>query len=45
MTYTDKLFTCRDCRSWSTFTAGEQESYASKAFTNEPGRCLGCFRS
>ena len=39
---TDKTLTCRDCGSSFTFTASEQEFYASKGFTNEPGRCPDC---
>src|SRR5207253_2183900 len=40
--YTDKSLTCRDCGVAFTFTAGEQEFYASKGFTNEPSRCPEC---
>jgi len=42
MSYTDKTLTCRDCGGEFTFTAGEQEFYAEKGFTNEPGRCPDC---
>ena len=38
----DKVLTCRDCRSSFVFTVSEQEFYASKGFTNEPGRCPSC---
>ena len=38
----DKILTCRDCGTNFTFTTGEQEFFASKGFTNEPGRCLSC---
>jgi CxxC-x17-CxxC domain-containing protein len=38
----DKTLTCRDCGSPFVFTAGEQEFYASKGFTNEPTRCPNC---
>ena len=38
----DKTLTCRDCGQEFTFTAGEQEFYASKGFTNEPTRCPNC---
>ncbi len=38
----DKTLTCRDCGTQFTFTAQEQEFYASKRFTNEPGRCSSC---
>ncbi len=38
----DKTLTCRDCGREFTFTASEQEFYAQKGFTNEPGRCPEC---
>ena len=38
----DKTLNCRDCSSTFTFTAGEQEFYAEKGFTNEPTRCPDC---
>ena len=42
MSFVDKDLTCRDCGQSFTFTAGEQEFYAQKGFTNEPGRCPEC---
>lgn len=39
---TDKNLTCRDCGQTFVFTAGEQEFYQSRGFTNEPGRCPNC---
>lgn len=39
--YTDKTMTCRDCGKQFTFTAGEQEFYASRGFS-EPTRCGEC---
>lgn len=42
MSYQDKVLTCRDCSQQFTFTAGEQEFYASKGLQNEPGRCPDC---
>jgi CxxC-x17-CxxC domain-containing protein len=42
MTYADKTLTCRDCGNPFTFTGGEQEFFAQKGFTNEPGRCTEC---
>lgn len=42
MSYQDKTITCVDCGTKFTFTAGEQEFYASKGFTNEPRRCPAC---
>ena len=38
----DKTLTCRDCGQEFTFTASEQEFFAQKGFTNEPGRCPDC---
>lgn len=40
--YRDKTLTCRDCGRTFTFTAGEQEFYAQRGYTNEPGRCPEC---
>jgi CxxC-x17-CxxC domain-containing protein len=40
--YTDKTLTCRDCGASFVFTVGEQEFFASRGFTNEPGRCPEC---
>ena len=42
MAYTDKTLHCSDCGMDFTFTASEQEFFASKGFTNEPGRCPDC---
>jgi len=42
MEYTDKTLQCRDCGAEFIFSAGEQEFYAEKGFTNEPGRCNDC---
>ncbi len=42
MSFQDKTLTCADCGAPFTFTAGEQEFYASKGFTNEPRRCPTC---
>lgn len=39
--YTDKTMTCRDCGKQFTFTAGEQEFYATRGFS-EPTRCGEC---
>ena len=38
----DKTLTCRDCGQEFVFTAGEQDFYAEKGFTNEPTRCKDC---
>ncbi len=40
--YQDKTLACRDCGAEFVFTAGEQEFYASRGFTNEPSRCNSC---
>jgi CxxC-x17-CxxC domain-containing protein len=40
--YQDRILTCRDCGQDFTFSAGEQEFYASRGLTNTPGRCPGC---
>lgn len=40
--YNDKTLTCKDCGCEFVFTASEQEFYAEKGFTNEPGRCPEC---
>ena len=42
MSYADKTLTCSDCGTGVTFSASEQEFFASKGFTNEPGRCPEC---
>ena len=38
----DRNLTCRDCGSEFVFSASEQEFFAEKGFTNEPGRCPEC---
>lgn len=40
--YQDRILTCRDCGNEFTFTAGEQEFFASKGLTNTPSRCPDC---
>jgi len=42
MEYTDKTLTCSDCGMAFTFSASEQEFFASKGFENEPRRCPDC---
>ena len=44
MSYTDKTVTCQDCGQSFTFTADDQEFYASKGYT-EPKRCPDCRRA
>lgn len=40
--YEDITLTCKDCGAEFVFTAGEQQFYAEKGFTNEPQRCPAC---
>ena len=40
--FNDKILNCRDCGVDFEFSASEQEFYAEKGFTNEPGRCPQC---
>ena len=42
MTYQDKQIQCVECGNSFTFTAREQEFFASKGYANEPKRCLNC---
>jgi len=45
MSFQDKSLQCSDCKTSFTFTAGEQEFYQAKGFTNEPRRCASCRRT
>jgi hypothetical protein len=45
MSFEDKSIRCADCSTTFTFTAGEQEFFATKGFTNEPKRCPQCRRA
>lgn len=38
----DKTLSCRECGAEFVFSAAEQDFYAEKGFTNEPGRCPQC---
>lgn len=40
--FSDKILSCKECGRDFEFTASEQEFYAEKGFTNEPGRCPEC---
>ena len=42
MSFQDKSIQCCDCGTTFTFTAGEQEFYQKKGYTNEPKRCPSC---
>ncbi len=41
MAYTDRTLTCQDCGQSFTFSADDQEFFASKGYT-EPKRCPSC---
>jgi CxxC-x17-CxxC domain-containing protein len=45
MSFQDKSLRCSDCGQEFTFTAGEQEFYASRGLQNEPRRCPECRRA
>ena len=40
--FADKTLVCKDCGAEFVFSAGEQQFYAEKGFTNEPQRCPSC---
>ncbi len=40
--YEDKTLVCSECGAEFVFTAGEQEFYAERGFTNPPKRCKAC---
>ena len=42
MDYVEKTLECADCGVSFTFSADEQELFASRGFTNEPKRCPEC---
>jgi CxxC-x17-CxxC domain-containing protein len=42
MSFQDKSIQCSDCSASFTFSAGEQEFYAARGYTNEPKRCPAC---
>lgn len=42
MAYQDRSLQCYDCGSTFTFSAEEQEFFASKGYTNDPKRCPSC---
>jgi len=43
--FLDKTLQCSDCGATFIFSAGEQEFFASKGYTNEPKRCPECRQS
>ena len=42
MSFQDKSIQCSDCGTTFTFSADEQELFASRGYTNEPKRCIPC---
>src|SRR3990172_10745783 len=42
MSLTEKTIQCSDCNASFTFSASEQELFASRGFTNDPKRCPAC---
>jgi CxxC-x17-CxxC domain-containing protein len=42
MVLQDKSIQCSDCGTTFTFSAEEQEQFASRGYTNEPKRCPSC---
>ena len=42
MAFADKNLQCVECNQSFTFSAGEQEAFAQRAYTNEPKRCPAC---
>jgi hypothetical protein len=42
MSFQEKSIQCSDCGTSFTFSAGEQEFYRTKGFTEEPKRCPAC---
>jgi CxxC-x17-CxxC domain-containing protein len=42
MSFQDKSLQCSDCGITFTFSAQEQELFASRGYTNEPKRCPSC---
>ena len=42
MSFQDKSIQCSDCGTTFSFSAGEQEFFQSRGYTNEPKRCPSC---
>ena len=42
MSFQDKSIQCSDCGTTFIFSAGEQEQFASRGYTNDPKRCPSC---
>ena len=45
MSFQDKSIQCSDCGTTFTFSADEQELFASRGYTNDPKRCMPCRRA
>ena len=42
MSFQDRSIQCSDCGATFTFSADEQELFASRGYTNDPKRCIPC---
>ena len=42
MSFEDRSLQCSDCGATFTFSAEEQEFFATKGYTNDPKRCPSC---
>ncbi|MBI4296500.1 MAG: zinc-ribbon domain containing protein [Chloroflexi bacterium] len=42
MSFQDKTIQCADCGTTFTFSAAEQELFASRGYANDPKRCPAC---
>ena len=42
MSFVDKELQCSECGATFTFDVAEQETFASRGYTNEPRRCPSC---
>ena len=42
MNFQDKSIQCSDCGTTFTFSAEQQDFFASKGYTNDPKRCSWC---
>jgi CxxC-x17-CxxC domain-containing protein len=42
MSFEDRSLQCSDCGATFTFSAEEQEFFATKGYTNDPKRCPAC---
>ncbi|MDP7469235.1 MAG: zinc-ribbon domain containing protein [Dehalococcoidia bacterium] len=42
MSFEDRSLNCVECNAEFTFTADEQQSFATRGYTNDPKRCPSC---